>query len=449
MGVTNRERRKAKQRERRQRMRARGAGDPRAEQRPPTTTSSAAGAAELLADAVHATNCPDHSDRERQEYRDALEAQPRRLVDRQVMTSLQQAVTRAWAHGWQPADLVRVAGRRRGAEAARMTVDAIAAEMRGYAAATVDDRWAAQLSQLGALVWWERDDAYLEARTAKHGLPRSSLIGCAIGVLAMLSQLPVLARLYPLPGTARSRPVDHPEMPVDQRVLDRVRALLAKAESTSFPEEAEAYTAKAQELMARYSIDQALLVAGAGAPSRLEPAGVRLGVDNPYEQPKALLLDCVAQANRCRAIWHKELGFSSVVGFPTDLEAVELLYTSLLVQATAAMLHEGSRRDRVGRSRTRSFRQSFLTAYASRIGERLRTATDDATQQAASETGRGDLLPVLAARERRVDETVDDLFPGVTSHSVRATNPEGWASGTAAADRASLTIREQVGGGHS
>jgi hypothetical protein len=38
-----------------------------------------------------------------------------------------------------------------------------------------------------------------------------------------------------------------------------VRALLAKAESTTYPEEADALTAKAQELMARHSIDRAML----------------------------------------------------------------------------------------------------------------------------------------------------------------------------------------------
>ncbi|RST20878.1 bifunctional 3'-5' exonuclease/DNA polymerase [Streptomyces sp. WAC04770] len=44
-------------------------------------------------------------------------------------------------------------------------------------------------------------------------------------------------------------------------MLTRIRALLAKAEATGFPEEAEALTAKAQELMARHSIDEALLAA--------------------------------------------------------------------------------------------------------------------------------------------------------------------------------------------
>jgi hypothetical protein len=43
-----------------------------------------------------------------------------------------------------------------------------------------------------------------------------------------------------------------------------VRALLAKAEATKFPEEAEALSAKAQELMSRYSLHQAVADHGRG-----------------------------------------------------------------------------------------------------------------------------------------------------------------------------------------
>ena len=45
----------------------------------------------------------------------------------------------------------------------------------------------------------------------------------------------------------------------EARLYDKVRALLRKAESTSFPAEAEALTAKAQDLLARYALDRALL----------------------------------------------------------------------------------------------------------------------------------------------------------------------------------------------
>lgn len=87
------------------------------------------------------------------------------------------------------------------------------------------------------------------------------------------------------------------------------------------------------------------------------------------------------QANRCRSVWQKALGISTAIGFPSDLDAVELLFTSLLVQANTAMLREGTKRDAYGRSRTRAFRQSFLVAYALRIGERLSQATVHAEQE--------------------------------------------------------------------
>ncbi|MGH3322705.1 MAG: DUF2786 domain-containing protein, partial [Streptosporangiaceae bacterium] len=240
----------------------------------------------------------------------------------------------------------------------------------------------------------------------------------------------------------RQHPAGSPAQ-VDDRVLGRIRALLAKAEATEFPEEAEALSGRAQQLMARHSIDRALLEAGSGGSG--EPEGRRLAVDNPYEGPKAMLLDVVAGANRCRAVWHRRLGFCTVLGFPADLEAVELLFTSLLVQATSAMVRAGSRRDGYGRSRTRSFRQSFLTAYAGRVGERLREAADEATSQATAEPGGADLLPVLAARDHAVDRAVDAMFPELEQRAVsRAYDREGWLSGRAAADLASLNARSEV-----
>ncbi|MGH3902668.1 MAG: DUF2786 domain-containing protein [Pseudonocardiaceae bacterium] len=58
-----------------------------------------------------------------------------------------------------------------------------------------------------------------------------------VDVLALLRSLPVLSRILPLPGTAQTHAASSPARGVDQKVLTRVRALLAKAESTGFPEE--------------------------------------------------------------------------------------------------------------------------------------------------------------------------------------------------------------------
>jgi uncharacterized protein DUF2786 len=363
------------------------------------------------------------------------------VVNRALLTRLLHDVEQAWRRGWQPAELVRAARREATARHARVMVDAIAGRMRDHPQATVDERWRAQLTALEARVWWEHDDRYVTVRGEREGLDRADVITVLIDVLHLLATLPPIEVVGPAPGDARTAAVGGPA-DLDQRMLDRVRALLAKAESTDFAEEADAYTAKAQELMARHRIDHALLVATTGERDR--PVVRRVAVDNPYEAPKSLLLQVVAEANSCRAVWAKRFGFSTVVGFLTDLDSTELLFTSLLVQATRAMTQARPSVDEYGRNTTRSFRQSFLTAYASRIGERLSAATEEAAREAADSA---QYLPVLAARDEAVRDVFEKQFPDLAHHSTAVNNRQGWASGRAAADRAALHGRHAVGGG--
>ncbi len=270
---------------------------------------------------------------------------------------------------------------------------------------------------------------------ALEGLSRIDGLACAVEVLALVLSLPELPKLGGYGGPA---PAGH-----DTRILEKVRALLAKAESTTFAEEAEALSAKAQELMARHAIDAAMVAGGPAADD--SPTGMRLPVDDPYAGAKSILLSEVASANRCRAVWSKGLGFSTVMGFESDLMFVEILYTSLLVQATSAMVASGSQVDRSGRSRTRSFRQAFLLSYAIRIGHRLRAA-DAASRAAAAEKYGEALLPVLADRTAAVEAASAAAFPDVVSRSVSVSNAAGWAAGQVAADLASLSGRSQVEG---
>ncbi|MEW9532176.1 DUF2786 domain-containing protein [Microbispora sp. NPDC049125] len=409
----------------------------------PSRPSSGELAAEVLAAALDARAHRDEEEAGRC-VKVLADEGLRPFTDAALVAALRERVSFAWREGWQPADVIRLAGRRFGAGHVRLATDAIAAEMRAYAPATVDDRWQDQLASLNAVVWWSRVEEILREG---GGEDRVTQITRALDVISLLAGLPRLERLCPLPGTAR-RTAGPSSRATDERMLARVRALLAKAESTEFEAEAETFTAAAQSLMSRHSIDAALLAAGTtGRSGADEPSGRRLGIDAPYEGPKAVLLDVIASANHCRAVWSRDLGFVTVLGFDADLAAVEVLFTSLLVQATAAMALTGSRRDGAGRSRTRSFRQSFLAAYAQRIGERLREAAGEAVQQASAETGR-DLLPVLAARDRAVDAKVGQIFPElrvVGAGSV--SNREGWISGRAAADAAVLDVHTKISAG--
>lgn len=118
-------------------------------------------------------------------------------------------------------------------------------------------------------------------------------------------------------------------------MLARVRALLAKAESTEHESEAMAFTAKAQGLITKHAIDLAALQSE--QPVTESPQQIRLFIDPPYADAKALLLQTIAEQTRCRTVFHATLTMSSVIGYPTDLTAVEMLLTSLLVQAQRAL----------------------------------------------------------------------------------------------------------------
>src|SRR6266568_2541122 len=277
-------------------------------------------AEQLATEAVHALYRSDGAAYQRCLW--SLTVQPgargwERLVDRTLSARMQREVTDLWRRGWQPADVVRVANRRLGPGHARLVTDTIAAEMRAYAATTVDEQWLEQLSALNAQVWWKDRTNHPQEWRDREGLDREAGIACVLEVLSMFAVLPKLEQLGPLPGTARRRNVDAAagggppsRAAVDKRLLVRVRALLAKAESTNFPAEAETFTAGAQAMMARHSIDAAMLSAESGDTAE-GPRGRRLGVDAPYETAKAMLIGVIAHANRCQAVWNKELGFST------------------------------------------------------------------------------------------------------------------------------------------
>ncbi|MFJ9248928.1 DUF2786 domain-containing protein [Streptomyces sp. NPDC101776] len=324
-------------------------------------------------------------------------------------------VAAAWRRGWQPADVVRLV--RREVDNADAHVRLVSELIRTQAP---DDRargprWAAQLDELAAAAPPPRTDRFTHATT----------------VLELYRLLLRLPSLEPLDDGHEPKRRQENHRPAS-RMLTRIRALLAKAEATGFPEEAEALSAKAQELMARHSIDEALL--DAQAPAKDAPGACRIGVEAPYEQAKAVLLDAVAGANHCRAVWNEAFGFSTVVGFEADLEVVELLYTSLLVQATSAMTKAEAAQRAGGRRRTKTFRQSFLAAYAHRIGTRM--------AEAAGTQLTDDLLPVLATREVAVTDRVDTMFPETTTTRLRGiTDEAGWTEGAEAADRAQVRTR--------
>ena len=350
--------------------------------------------------------------------------------------------------GWQPREVVKAVRRRRDDAASDLVCTAVAA-YHTMNEAEPPELWLSQLQELGAVEpWWGPGRDWLGLWALRTGRSWSEALVLAVGALAVLRRLPRTQMLMDPPSEwGRTALLGHARHGrVDDAVLAKVRALLAKAESTAFEHEADALTAKAQALIARHAIDEAL-ANQTSTRDREVPKGRRISVDDPYANAKSSLLGVVAGTNGVRAVWDEEYGLMTLVGFVGDLESVEVLFTSLMMQASKAMLAKGQVRDGRGRSRTRSFRQSFYVAFAQRIHERLEMAASQARTDVEADLGM-DLLPVLASRLGEVDEQTAKLFPRLSkAKTSRVTNPDGWLAGRAAAEMATLgPVRERLEG---
>lgn len=230
--------------------------------------------------------------------------------------------------------------------------------------------------------------------------------------------------------------------PHDQ-MLAKIRKLLAKAEDPAATTgEAETYTAKATELMAAYGIDRALLAAS-------DPASDIVGdrvvvLDAPYARDKASLLSGVAHELRCRGVLRtrylggvKELSVH-LFGFDSDLLRTDVLYTSLLVQASCGMARVVVP---VGES-VAAFRRSWLAGFTQAVVRRLAAAESraaaDAERDNAAEAPRTSLALVLADRSVAVDDALTRQYPRLRTGRRRSLSGSGMAEGRAAGQRADI-----------
>jgi hypothetical protein len=340
-------------------------------------------------------------------------------VDDAVQAVLRRAFEHLWEHGWLPYDVYEVVRRNEDERALSFLVDSLALEASRYPA--LHPRWREQLEEIEATVWWDTSQAHVDQWASKHIELRDDAVAAAVAVLAVLVTLPGLPVILPKPGTPLAA-IDHHH--VDPKILNRVRGLLAKAESTAFPDEAEALSAKAQELVTRHALERMPLE----SPTTTSR---RLWLDKRYFDGKAQVVHVVAQANRCRAVVY-DLGFVALVGEELDLEIVELMSASLLVQATRAMVAAGEKARKGDEARSAAFRKSFLLSYAHRVGERLRTANEVPDDDR--------LLPVLAERKKAVEDYFGTMFTRTVAKTTRVRSAAGWDAGRTAADRANLSI---------
>jgi hypothetical protein len=230
-------------------------------------------------------------------------------------------------------------------------------------------------------------------------------------------------------------------------LLVRVRKLLAKAEADGVTApEAQALTAKAAELMAKYGLDRAML--GKLRPETDSPADRKIDVDNPWARVQAHLLCGIAAAYRCQAVLLPRPGPGSRIhlfGFRSDLERTDVLYTSLLLQ-----MWQGLGQTQVpdwSRS-PRAWRRSWLLGYVSAVVARVRAAEEAALKHETSRPmGEGQTMTlVLADRRQVIMRNITEAYP-VTRKTQMTYSGSGYGAGYTKGQEADLGGRGVSGKG--
>ncbi|MFF8845524.1 DUF2786 domain-containing protein [Streptomyces sp. NPDC015127] len=230
--------------------------------------------------------------------------------------------------------------------------------------------------------------------------------------------------------------------------LAKIKALLAKAEdSAASPEEAEAYFGRAADLMAKYGIEAAMLAESKLSTDKLTSRS--FDVKGKYIADRSALLFGISHALGAQNVYWRLFDTAtgkyyrkvSIYAHESTLERIEMLFTSLQLQALNGVERT---RPQYGESTT-SYRKSWLAGFANAVRKRLTQAEETALQEASQQAGGASTELVLVKREAAVEQFFKKAHPKLKAAPRRRLAGSGWMDGKAAGERADLGGRSLSG----
>lgn len=235
-------------------------------------------------------------------------------------------------------------------------------------------------------------------------------------------------------------------------ILRKVRALIAKADSTTFEGEAQVFRAKADELMVAYAIEAFEVQPGEDKPKAIRrDFNIDWYWDSPFRSQLWSLFNRLAHHCRCVVVGAEYTRWAGlpVIGMPADLDYFDFLITSLQLQMSKrlepqvlpeltydenlAMLKEaGLKWERVGEL----FRQAGVPSPADRLtGKAMNVAFREQYKAICKRENR---QPLRANPETYSRNFADGFVAKVTERlrQMRAANE------AAAGDGKSLVLRD-------
>lgn len=197
-----------------------------------------------------------------------------------------------------------------------------------------------------------------------------------------------------------------------ETIIERIQKLLTKAERTDNPAEAEAFFAKAAALQSKHAIDEIMLNAAAGK-KRDDIITKEFPFTGGYARANIMMLDALGKVLNCRVIivtnWSSNKSKAEtgrVHGFRSDIERLEILFSSLMIQATRQLKPWAKEHTYSHQTAAQKYqaRKSFLIGFGLGAAQKLKEAM---TEVVDSTPGSG---LVLVDRKDQVDRHVDDSY---------------------------------------
>lgn len=238
------------------------------------------------------------------------------------------------------------------------------------------------------------------------------------------------------------------------KLENRVKNLIAKADSTEFEEEAETYRKQAAKLIAKYSIDAARLTDMSAGQRPI--VSVVVDTSKPYAKEFQRLVGVIAMALSCSGLDITDGSHSYIYGSQEQVDQVmmyyELIWPQMLVEVSEAYPDSGpmfvtdlTDRPTLGPSGgdVRSYRRSFAAGFAVRIGQRLEEVMKEAVSEEEEEgvtlSNFGSGALVLQTEQERAEAILRQDFAGKINERKQQRNyGHGLTEGYDAGDRADI-----------